>query len=53
MGCIFGELLTGRRLFGGKGNSNDGTLSEVCRVMGKPSPSTWAGVDTLPNYEVR
>ncbi|CEM27640.1 unnamed protein product [Vitrella brassicaformis CCMP3155] len=57
VGCIFGELLTGRLLFAGEHpevlrlDEERETLVEIARAFGKPTNRTWKGVERLDNYE--
>ncbi|KAI9101376.1 kinase-like domain-containing protein [Phlyctochytrium arcticum] len=39
IGCIFAELVRGRRLFGGMGNSELAVLHDIQRKLGDPKPT--------------
>lgn len=48
VGCIFGELLTGKPLLPGEGEADQ--LARIFRLLGAPSEDRWPGVSLLPNF---
>ncbi|KAJ0408632.1 hypothetical protein P43SY_008979 [Pythium insidiosum] len=56
VGCIFAEIVNARELFCGK--EVEGTnapfqkdqLDKIFKVLGLPTPQTWEGMDSLPEY---
>ncbi|GLD92075.1 hypothetical protein PINS_up000608 [Pythium insidiosum] len=56
VGCIFAEIVNARELFCGK--EVEGTnapfqkdqLDKIFKVLGMPTPQTWEGMDSLPEY---
>ncbi|KJE96777.1 CMGC/CDK protein kinase, variant [Capsaspora owczarzaki ATCC 30864] len=48
IGCIFGEMTTGRPLFAGK--NVDEQLARIFKQRGTPTELTWPGVSQLPNF---
>jgi len=49
VGCIFGEMITGRPLF--PGSSEQDQLMRIFKLLGTPSPESWPGVVELPEYK--
>jgi cyclin-dependent kinase len=49
VGCIFGEMVTGRPLF--PGSSDQDQLMRIFKLLGTPTPETWPGVVELPEYK--
>jgi len=50
-GCIFAELVQkGKALFAGQTEINQ--LSEIFRIMGKPTEETWPGITNVPEFKV-
>jgi cyclin-dependent kinase len=49
VGCIFGEMVTGRPLF--PGSSEQDQLIRIFKLLGTPTPATWPGVVELPEYK--
>jgi serine/threonine protein kinase len=49
VGCIFVELLTGKRVFGG--DCEIDTIYRIFQVMGTPQESDWPGVSQLKYYK--
>jgi len=49
VGCIFGEMVTGRPLF--PGSSEQDQLMRIFKLLGTPNPETWPGVVELPEYK--
>jgi cell division cycle 2-like protein len=47
VGCIFGELLTGKPLFPGEGEIDQ--MNRIFKAMGTPNEDNWPGVTSLPN----
>ena len=50
-GCVFAELLAGGGtgvLFPGTGDIDQ--INKVFRVLGTPTPATWAGLEKLPDW---
>ncbi|XP_018017988.1 cyclin-dependent-like kinase 5 [Hyalella azteca] len=48
-GCIFAELANaGRPLF--PGNDEDDQLKRIFKLLGTPTPETWPGMSSLPDY---
>lgn len=48
-GAIFAEMMTNRALF--PGDSEIDQLFKIFRVLGKPTPEVWPGVDRLEDYQ--
>lgn len=48
VGCIFGEMLTGKPLLPGEGEADQ--LSKIFSLLGAPTEVRWPGVTALPNY---
>lgn len=48
VGCIFGEMLSGKPLLPGEGEADQ--LSRIFRLLGAPSEDRWPGVSQLPNF---
>lgn len=48
VGCIFGEMLSGKPLLPGEGEADQ--LSRIFRLLGAPSEDRWPGVSLLPNF---
>ncbi|KAH7331129.1 hypothetical protein KP509_20G016100 [Ceratopteris richardii] len=48
VGCMFGELLSGKPLF--PGCSDIDQLSRIVHVLGNPNEKCWPGVSGLPDY---
>ena len=48
VGCIFGEMLSGRSLFAGVNEYDQ--IRKICRVRGTPREREWPGVSSLRNY---
>ncbi|EDQ89516.1 uncharacterized protein MONBRDRAFT_32324 [Monosiga brevicollis MX1] len=46
VGCIFGEMISGRPMFPGATNADQ--LELIFKTLGSPSESTWPGVMALP-----
>ena len=51
VGCVFGEMATGRPLF--LGDSEIGQLFQIFQKVGTPSNDTWPGVQSLPGFSFR
>ncbi len=49
VGCIYAEMLMGKPLF--EGECEIGQLFKICRVLGTPNESVWAGVSSLPEFK--
>jgi len=49
VGCIFGEMITGRPLF--PGSSEQDQLLRIFKLLGTPTPESWPGVTELPDYK--
>lgn len=49
VGCIFGEMVTGRPLF--PGSSEQDQLVRIFKLLGTPTPESWPGVTELPEYK--
>jgi cyclin-dependent kinase len=49
VGCIFGEMITGRPLF--PGSSEQDQLVRIFKLLGTPSPESWPGVTELQEYK--
>lgn len=59
IGCIFAELITSKPLFQGAEKERKGEdrnpfqadqVDKIFRILGKPTPASWPGVDELPNW---
>lgn len=48
LGCIFGEMATGRPMF--NGDSEIDTLFRIFRLLGTPTEEVWPGVGQLPHF---
>jgi len=48
VGCIFGEMVTGRPLF--PGSSEQDQLIRIFKLLGTPTPESWPGIVELPDY---
>lgn len=48
VGCIFGEMLTGKPMLPGEGEVDQ--LSKIFSLLGAPTEVRWPGVTTLPNF---
>lgn len=49
IGCIFGEMITGRPMF--SGSSDQDQLSKIFSVLGTPTRRDWPGIVDLPEYK--
>ena len=49
VGCIFGEMSSGRPLF--PGTSDADQLSKIFKVLGTPSETSWPTMVELPDYK--
>eukprot|EP00730_Choanoeca_flexa_P014689 TRINITY_DN6516_c0_g1_i1.p1 TRINITY_DN6516_c0_g1~~TRINITY_DN6516_c0_g1_i1.p1 ORF type:complete len:425 (+),score=73.03 TRINITY_DN6516_c0_g1_i1:175-1449(+) len=49
VGCIFGEMISGRPLF--PGTDNPDQIKLIFRTLGSPSPDAWAELSALPHAE--
>lgn len=49
VGCIFGEMVTGRPLF--PGSSEQDQLTRIFKLLGTPSDKTWPDIMHLPEYK--
>lgn len=47
VGCIFGELVTGKPIFPGKGEIEQ--VGMIFRMLGTPTETTWPGFNLLPH----
>lgn len=49
VGCIFGEIASGRPLF--PGSSEEDQLIRIFRLLGTPTEETWPSMATLPDFK--
>ncbi|XP_046860407.1 cyclin-dependent kinase 14-like [Xenia sp. Carnegie-2017] len=49
VGCIFGEMLSGRAMFQGQKGPED-QLNKIWQLMGSPTKETWPEVINYPEY---
>lgn len=49
VGCIFGEMLSGRALFQGQKGPND-QLNKIWQLMGTPTKHAWPEIVNYPEY---
>ena len=49
VGCIFGEVASGRPLF--PGSSEEDQLLRIFRLLGTPTEETWPTMAELPDYK--
>ena len=49
VGCIFGEMLSGRALFQGQKGPSD-QLNKIWQLLGTPTKETWPEVVNYPDY---
>jgi len=49
VGCIFGEMSSGRPLF--PGTSDADQLNKIFKVLGTPNEQTWPSMIDLPDYK--
>lgn len=49
VGCIFAEMVNGRPLF--PGSSEADQLLKIFKILGTPSPNSWATMAELPEYK--
>lgn len=49
VGCIFGEMATGKPLF--PGNSPQNQLQKIFKALGTPAPDCFPGIAELPEYK--
>ena len=49
VGCIMAELLTKETLFPGKAEFDQ--ISRIFKLLGAPTPETWAGASALPHMQ--
>ncbi|KAJ1621026.1 protein serine/threonine kinase [Pavlovales sp. CCMP2436] len=49
VGCIFGEVASGRPLF--PGSSEEDQLVRIFRLLGTPSEENWPSMSELPDYK--
>lgn len=48
-GCVLAELELGKPIFPGKSEIEQWDF--ICKICGSPSPETWHGMNSLPNYD--
>lgn len=49
LGCIFGEIYSGKPMF--PGDSEIGGLFQIFQILGTPTEETWKGVTQLKDYQ--